>query len=121
MGVNYEEAEDLKINGDDNGNLPEDIIPLLEEHNEKLISELKKVLSFYIAAGSSEQVGFAFVTGGSSRLPGLKEALQEFIDLDVEEIDPFLAIDVKGNFSEEELDDLAYCGIVSLGLALRKV
>lgn len=121
MGVNYEEAEDLKIHGDDNGNLPEDIIPLLENHNEKLIEELKKVLNFYIAAGSSEQVNYAFVTGGSSRLPGIKEALQDFIDLDVEEMDPFEALEVKGKFSDEELDDLAYCGMVCLGLAMRKV
>ena len=68
MGVNYEEAEDLKIHGDDNGNLPEEVIDILESHNEKLIEELKKVLNFYIAAGSSEQVGYAFVTGGSLSL-----------------------------------------------------
>lgn len=121
MGVSYEEAEDLKIHGDDNGNLPEEIVGLLEEYNIKLIEELKKVLNFYIAAGSSEQVSYAFVTGGSSRLPGIKESLQEFIDLDVEEIDPFQALEIKGRFSDEELDDFAYCGIVSLGLAMRKV
>ena len=121
MGVSYEEAEDLKIHGDDNGNLPEEIIGILEQYNERLMEELKKVLNFYIAAGSSEQVSYAFVTGGSCRLPGIKEALQEFIDLDVEEIDPFEALEVKGQFSDEELDDLAYCGLVALGLAMRKI
>ena len=121
MGVNYEEAEDLKIHGDDNGNLPEEVIDILESHNEKLIEELKKVLNFYIAAGSSEQVGYAFVTGGSCRLPGIKEALQDFIDMDVEEIDPFETMEIKGKFSDEELDDLAYCGLVAMGLAMRKV
>ena len=121
MGVSYAEAEDLKIHGDDNGNLPEEIIEILENHNERLLEELKKVLNFYIAAGSSQQIGNAFVTGGSCRLPGSKESLQDFIDMDVEEIDPFMALEVKGNFSEEELDDLAYCSLVAIGLAMRRI
>lgn len=121
MGVSYAEAEDLKIHGDDAGNLPEEIIEILEQHNLRLIEELKKVLNFYIAAGSSQQVGYTFITGGSCRLPGVKEALQDFVDMDVEEIEPLEAIEVRGKFSEEELDDLTYCGVVALGLAMRKI
>ena len=32
MGVSYAEAEDLKINGDENGNLPEEIIEIIDKH-----------------------------------------------------------------------------------------
>jgi type IV pilus assembly protein PilM len=56
MGVSYDEAEDLKKHGDDNGNLPEEIISIIESQISTQIAELKKVLNFYIAAGSSEQV-----------------------------------------------------------------
>lgn len=121
MGVSYEEAEDLKIHGDDNGNLPEEILGILEIHSDKLIDELKRVLNFYIAAGSSEQVGYCFATGGSSRLPGIKEALQDLIDMEVESINPFDVIEVKGQFDEDELDDIAHCGLVALGLGMRKI
>ncbi len=121
MGVSYEEAEDLKINGDENGNLPEEIVTVLETHSDKLADEFRKVLNFYIAAGSSDQVGYCFVTGGSSRLPGIKEVLQDVVDMEIEEINPFEVIEVKGNFDEEELEEIAYCGLVALGLGMRKV
>ena len=121
MGVGYEEAEDLKINGDDKGNLPEEILVLIEGHINKILEEFKKVLNFYIAAGSSEQVGSCFVTGGSCRLPGLNEALQELIGLDIEEINPFDVLEVKAKLDDSELDEIATSGLVALGLAMRKV
>lgn len=121
MGVSYEEAEDLKINGDDNGNLPEEILSILENHINKLIDELRKVLNFYIAAGSSEQVGHCFITGGGARIPGIKEALQDLTDLDVQELNPLEVMEVKADLDEDGLDDLVYTGAVALGLALRRV
>lgn len=121
MGVGYEEAEDLKINGDSKGNLPEEILILIESHINKILEELKKVLNFYIAAGSSEQVGSCFVTGGSCRLPGLSEALQELIGLDIEEINPFDVLEVKAKLDDDELDEISTSGLVALGLAMRKV
>ncbi|MFT6630754.1 MAG: type IV pilus assembly protein PilM [Bacteriovoracaceae bacterium] len=121
MGVSYEEAEDLKIHGDDNGNLPEEILGILETHNEKLMDELKKVLNFYIAAGSSEQVSYCFMTGGSSRLPGIKESLQDMIEIDVHELNPFDVIEVKTKIDVDELEEIANCGLVALGLGMRKI
>lgn len=120
MGVSYTEAEDLKVNGDEQGNLPEEIIHIVEGHTQKILEELKKILNFYIAAGSNEKVGFCFITGGSSKLPGILEAIQNLVDLDVEEINPFDQIEVKGRFSNEVLDEIATSGFVALGLAMRK-
>lgn len=121
MGVSYEEAEDLKIFGDDNGNLPEELMSIIEIHNDKLMDELRKILNFYIAAGSSEQASYCFVTGGSSKLPGVLEGVSKLVDLDVEEIDPLETIEVKGKFSEEEIESIRTCGIVALGLGMRKI
>lgn len=121
MGVSYDEAEDLKIHGDDNGNLPEEILVILEEYLEKLMSEIRKVLNFYIAAGASDQVSYCFITGGSSRLPGIVESLQELIEFETEYINPFDVIDVKGQFDPDVLEEIATTGIVSLGLAMRSI
>lgn len=121
MGVSYEEAENLKIYGDDNGNLPQEVVSIVQSHTEKLIEELRKVLNFYIAAGSSEVVEYCFVTGGSSKLPGMLEALSELVDLDIEEIDPLEVIEPKGKFSPEETEYIKTCGLVALGLGMRKV
>ncbi|MAZ48778.1 MAG: hypothetical protein CME65_09450 [Halobacteriovoraceae bacterium] len=121
MGVSYEEAEDLKVNGDDNGNLPEEIISILEAHINRLVEELKKVLNFYIAAGSSEQVSHCFITGGGAQIPGIKDALQDLTDIEVEDINPLEILEIKGSFSESELEELAYRGAVAVGLAMRRV
>ena len=41
--------------------------------------------------------------------------------IDVEEINPFEALEVKKKYSDDELDDIATCGLVALGLGMRKV
>lgn len=121
MGVSYYEAEDLKINGDQSGNLPEEILPIIENHVNNLMGEIKKVLNFYIASGSSEQVEFCYVTGGSSLLPGLIETLSEVINIQVELIDPFRRIEVSNKVSKEEIEIMRTCGLVSMGLGMRKI
>lgn len=121
MGVSYEEAEDLKIHGDDNGNLPEEILVILEEYLEKLMNEIKKVLNFYIAAGASDQVNHCFVTGGSSRLPGIIESLQDLLEFESEYINPFDVIDVKAKIDPDVLEEIATTGAIALGLAMRKI
>lgn len=121
MGVSYAEAEDLKINGDDNGNLPEEIIEIINNHIEKLLQELKKTLNFYIAIGSSEQVGKCYITGGCAQLPGFSESLFDLIDIEVETINPFEAIELQEKLSEDELVQASYCGVVAMGLGMRSV
>lgn len=121
LGVSYEEAEDLKISGDENGNMIEDVLSIVENHINKVLEELKKVLNFYIAAGSSEQVGKCFITGGGSNLPGMKDAIQDLIDIDVEILNPFEVIEIKGKFSDEEIEEIASRGLVALGLGMRSI
>ena len=121
MGVSYSEAEDLKVNGDEKGNLPEEIIEIADKHIAKLLQELRKTLNFYIAAGSSEQVGKFFVTGGSSLIPGLTEALYDLVDLEVEVINPFDAFELKTKLSDAEINEAASCGLVALGLGMRSI
>lgn len=122
MGVSYEEAEDLKTSGDSKGNLPEEILAIIQSQLSAQMSEIKKVLNFFIAAGSSDQVGYCFVTGGSCRLPGLMEALQDVINLEPQYLNPFAAIEFdKKSFGEETLEAIATTGLVAMGLGLRKI
>lgn len=122
MGVSYEEAEDLKTNGDEGGNLPEEIVAIIHSQLDGQMSEIRKVLNFFIAAGSSEQVGHCFITGGSSRLPGLMDSLQEVIGMEAEYLNPFSVIEVdKKAFSDEDLESISSTGAVAIGLGLRKV
>ena len=122
MGLSYEEAEDLKTNGDENGNLPEEIVAIIEGQISEQMEEIKKVLNFYIAAGSSEQVQHCFITGGGCRLPGLETALESVIGVEVSILNPFDAIEFdKKAFDEDDLNKIITTGVVALGLGLRSV
>ena len=48
MGVSYEEAEDLKTNGDEKGNLPEEILSIISTQIDQQVAEVKKSINFYI-------------------------------------------------------------------------
>lgn len=122
MGLSYEEAEDLKTHGDSKGNLPEEIIPIIEEQISKIIEETKKVLNFYIAAGSSEQVQHCYLTGGGCRLPGLMDAVQDIVGCETIIFNPFEGLEYnKKTISTDDLNSIATTGVVAIGLGLRGI
>lgn len=121
MGVNYHEAEDLKITGDENGNLPEEILEIIDDVVETFFSEIKKTIDFYISSTSDESLVSCLVTGGSALIPGILEGLEALFGVDVSVLNPFDAISYKEkNFSEEEINQIAYQGVQVIGLAMRK-
>lgn len=122
MGVSYEEAEDLKTFGDEKGNLPEEIVSIISNQIETQLLEIKKVLNFYIATGSSEQITHCLLTGGGAKLPGLMEAMAEMIGGDVDILNPFKILDYnKKNISEAQIEQIATTGVVAIGLGMRSV
>ncbi|WP_164848241.1 type IV pilus assembly protein PilM [Halobacteriovorax sp. HLS] len=120
MGVNYYEAEDLKCNGDENGNLPEEILEIIDDVVENFFSEIKKTIDFYISSTSDESFVECVLTGGSCLIPGLIEGLEALLGISVSIMNPFEAIDYdKKNIKEEQLNEIAYRGAAVLGLAMR--
>lgn len=122
MGVNYYEAEDLKIRGDENGNLPEEILEIMDDVVEAFFSEIKKTLDFYVSSTSDESLVGCYVTGGSSLIPGIVEGLEALLGVDVGVLNPFDKIGYnEKNFNEESLNDAAYRGVSVIGLAMREL
>jgi len=122
MGVSYDEAEDLKKYGDEKGNLPEEIVSIIESQITSQIAELKKVLNFYIATGSSEQITNCLITGGGAKLPGLVDALSDLIGGDVSLLNPFEVIQYdQKQFSDEDIESISTSGLVALGLGMRSI
>lgn len=121
LGVNYYEAEELKIVGDEKGNLPEEVLEIIDEMMEAFFAEIKKTLDFYISSTSDESLCLCFVTGGSAQLPGISEGLSNLLGVEVELLNPFKVITYKEkNFSEDIIKDIAFRGVVALGLGMRK-
>lgn len=122
MGVNYQEAESLKIYGDGNGNIPEEIVDLINQVLDTFFTELKKTIDFWVNSTSEEAFDGCILTGGSALIPGLPEALQELFETEVEVLNPFTTMTYnQNNISEDMINDIAYKGVCSIGLAMRSL
>ncbi|GAB4017135.1 MAG: type IV pilus assembly protein PilM [Bdellovibrio sp.] len=121
LGVNYYEAEDLKITGDENGNLPEEILQIVDDVVETFFTEIKKTIDFYVSSTSDESLVGCCVTGGSALIPGLVEGLESLLGVKVSALNPFDKITVNtSNIEEEMIDSIMYKGVQVIGQALRK-
>lgn len=120
MAVSYEEAEDLKTTYDSRGNLPEEILNIVQTQIELQVSEIKKNVNFYITAGSTEKVDQCFVTGGNSLTVGMIDSLRQAMGIDVDRLDLFH--NIKINESQFDLSTEEFSAIASIvvGLAMRK-
>lgn len=120
MGVNYEEAEELKINGDGSGNIPEEIISIINQVLETLFAEIKKTLEFYSSSSVDELFDFCVVTGGGSLIDGITDAIEELIGCPVEPLNPLSLMSYnQSKIEEDQLNQIIYTGVAALGLGMR--
>ncbi len=122
MGVNYNEAESLKIHGDGSGNIPEEIVDLINQVLDTFFADLKKTVDFWVNSTSEEAFDGCILTGGSSLIPGLPEALQELFDTEVQILNPFSTMTYnQNNISEDMINEIASKGVCAIGLAMRSL
>lgn len=120
VGVSYFEAEDLKIHGDESGNLPEEIVEIIDNKIKDFLSELRKILNFYVSAGSSEPLDSFYITGGTASLPGLKEEIAREFEVSVETVDMQSEIIFDRKINDEAANSFLQSGMNVFGLGLRK-
>ncbi|MGZ3788361.1 MAG: type IV pilus assembly protein PilM [Bacteriovorax sp.] len=122
QGVNYNEAESLKIYGDGNGNIPEEIVEIINQVLDTFFVELKKTVDFWVSSTSEESFDGCIITGGGAQIPGLTDALQDLLETEVKVLNPFSTMSYnKNNISDDMIDDIAYRGVCAIGLAMRSV
>lgn len=122
MGVNFKEAESLKIFGDGQGNIPEEILNIMNQVLESFFSEVKKTIDFWLTSSSDEAFNACVITGGGALIPGLEEALAEVLETDVVIINPFSKMTFNKNKIDNDLaTEISHKGLVALGLAMRSI
>lgn len=122
MGVNYYEAEDLKINKDANGNLPEEIVEIVDDVTGLLFAEIKKTLDFYVVSTSDESLFECHVTGGGILCSGLTDGLENLLGVPVKVMNPLDVFDIdEGKFKDEDLNNISFRGCTVLGTAMREL
>lgn len=117
LDLSFDDAESLKL-GKKVGTVSEDAkMPILQQVTEIIVLEIQKTFDFFRATASGEHIERLYVAGGSSKVPGLVEALRQEFSLPVEILNPFQRVNpgVGGELVEQNAGQLA----VAVGLALR--
>src|SRR5437016_468776 len=120
LDLSFEDAESLKL-GKKVGTVSEDAkLPILQQVTEIIVLEIQKTFDFFRATASGEHIERIYLAGGSSRVPGLVEALRQEFSLPVEILNPFQRIMPPADSTENEiLDQNPGQLAVAVGLALR--
>lgn len=120
LGVSYEEAEDLKIFGDEEETKRKEAEHIISVAADQLLDEVQRALSFFWTGSAEEQIHAAYLSGGSAHLPGLMDAMSERLQIPVMFSDPFRALSIGRQADEQFLREHASALAVSVGLATRR-
>ena len=119
--VSFEEAEMLKT-----GEIIEGVDrDLLEQTIRKTVSsiarEIQRTIDFF-AGQSLVEISHIYLSGGTAKIHGLKDILQEKITAQVQIVDPFQSIKYdKKVFDPDYLQEIAPIAAIGVGLGFKKI
>lgn len=120
LGLEYEEAEKIKSSSLQENSSPE-LRSITQDFTDLICGEIKRTLEFFSSTLWTGKVKNILIGGGSSMVPGLKEALAEVTEARVEFMNPFRSVTYdKDDFDPEYIDAIAPTMSVVMGLASRK-
>ncbi len=122
LDVTYEEAERIKLGGIPFEDQEATVREIFVSTVRSWVQEVKRAMDFVASTYPDITIDRLLLSGGSCRIPGLRELLAAETDLEVSEFNPFRDLIV-----DEKLFDLKYLkymapqAAVAVGLALRSV
>lgn len=122
LNISVEAAETLKITGLLDGKKNVDIGAMLKRHSENLAEEIRRTVSLYGSVPSEEGGGLKtiYVSGGSSKVTGLREILEEHMAVPVRLAEPFRGFTVNKEIDRNFLMDASPIFAVGAGLSIRR-
>jgi len=121
MGVDYQEAEGLKISASKGQETPQELASLISnELNEAFAEELFSCYELYHSLFPEKNVHSAYVTGGASQTFGLIEHLQKKLGFSIKQFNPFQNIVLNSELKNKQ-KELTLFSAVASGLALRSL
>lgn len=117
LGVSFEEAEKIKLEGGENTTQEE-----LITYAETLFAEIERSIDYFSSTFIDPYIKKILISGGCSRLPGIVNALADRFHCDIEKFDPFRNITYDRKiFNEAFLENIAPIATIGVGLALRRM
>ncbi|MBI3248141.1 MAG: type IV pilus assembly protein PilM [Deltaproteobacteria bacterium] len=120
LGLSHGEAEELKIFGSMETARQRQAEDALAPIFSQLLDETERMLSFFWAGETTEQLPTVYLSGGSARLPGLVGLVSERLQAPVILSDPFRALSMSRHVDERFVRDHASALAISMGLATRR-
>jgi type IV pilus assembly protein PilM len=120
LDLSFDDAESLKL-GNKVGTVSEDAKqPILQQVTEIIVLEIQKTFDFFRASAAGEHIEKIYLAGGSSKVPGLMEALRQEFSMPVELLNPFQRVlpPTEGHGAELVEQNPGQMA-VAVGLALR--
>lgn len=120
LGVPFEQAEEFKV-ASVMGGAPPQVAQIVESVCDSIAGEIQRSLDFFHATSGEQEMSRIFLTGGSSNLPQLLNAISRRARVGVELIPPLEKIPVEGkDVNPQMLQERAGQLCVALGLSMRK-
>jgi type IV pilus assembly protein PilM len=124
VGVPYEQAEQMKCsvaNPAAAGSLPAKLFQVIEGVCDTIAGEIQRSLDFFLATSGEDRILRLYLTGGTSNLPQIAEAVGRRARVPVELMNPLERISVEAaEVNQELLQTRASQFGVALGLAMRR-
>ncbi len=119
LDLSFDDAEALKL-GRQVGTVSADAkAPVLQQVTEIIVLEIQKTFDFFRATAPGEHIERIYLAGGSSKVPGLIEALRQEFSLPVELLNPFQRVMLPAGQTADVVEQNAAQLSVAVGLALR--
>ncbi len=119
LDLSFDDAESLKL-GRQVGTVSADAkAPILQQVTEIIVLEIQKTFDFFRATAPGEHIERIYLAGGSSKVPGLIDALRQEFSIPVELLNPFQRVALPLGETAALVDQNAGQLAVAVGLALR--
>jgi type IV pilus assembly protein PilM len=121
LGVSAQEAESMKMRASEQKTGP--LVDVIGRINDSLAQEIRRSVDFYNStATGDERIARVTMSGGCSKMFGLKETVATKLGMDVDTLNPFERIKWnEKDFDPEYLREIAPLMAVGVGLAIRRV
>ncbi len=120
LNLSFDQAEAMKKGGRGDG--AENLAPILQAVSESIALEIQKTFDFFKATSSEDRIDRIFLSGGTSKVLGLRDLLADRFDAGVEIMNPFNSITYNPrDFDPDFISEIGPSAAIAVGLAVRKV
>lgn len=123
LGVDFEEAERMKIEGVD-GSGPEQqaFRDRLLGYADPICSEIERSIDYFRSTYGVENVKQVLLSGGSAKIPGIVSELSRRLSIEAQIVNPFRKIGYNPSvLNQATIESIGPVAAVGIGLALRRV